>query len=354
MQNSDNHRDYHSNRSLRQHGFLFWRKDSGKSGYWNYILIVAVLLIIAVFQLLKEKSGTLKLDAGAFAIKDTSAVTSVKFSDGKEMILLERSGSTWRVNQQFNVKPAMIKALLGLLSEFEISAPVAKSMKNAVLKSFKKNAVTVVIESYSKVLKAYQITDNDSLKVGTFMMLRNDNEPYLIHVPGFDGRISKLFPCDLQLWRDKVIFRYGPADIQSIEVDYPANPGESFRYEFLGFNDIEIQSLKGDKKIKISKNAARVYLMNFTSVPYEKPVESRAKEIFDSLRTQKPYCQIEVKNAVNQLNILKAYRISVGSGSGEFDLNRMYAVHQNDTLPLFIKYVEFDPIMKEFSDFSGR
>jgi len=322
--------------------------------YLNYILIAAVLLIVALVLFLKEKPGTLKVDSNVFAIKDTAAVTSIKFSNGKNLILLERFGNNWRVNKQFNAKPKIVKSLLGLLTNVEINAPVAKSMKSSVLRSFKKSAVTVVIESSSEILKAYQITEADSLKIGSFMMLKDDNEPYMMRVPGYNGRISMLFPCDLQFWRDKAIFKYSPADVLSIEVDYPAKPKASFSYQFLSFNDIEIKSITGKEFIKISKDVARTYLLNFASVPYEAQLKWRSKEIFDSLRHEKPYCQIQVKNAVNQLNILRTYRIPVQSKKGSFDLNRMYAVHQNDTIPLFVKYIDFDPIMKEYSDFSGH
>jgi len=322
--------------------------------YLNYILIASVLVIIALVLFLKDKPGTLKVDTDAFAVKDTASITSIKINDGKNMVVLEKVGSNWQVNRQFSAKPKSIRALLGLLTSLEINSPVAKGMKASVIRSFKSKAVTVLIESEDKILKAYQITEDDSLKIGSFMLLKDDKEPYLVRVPGFDGRISKLFPCDVQFWRDKAIFKYKPADILSIEVVYPARPKASFVYLFNDFNNLEIKSLNGNKIVKINKEMARAYLLNFSSVSYETQVKWHAKEIFDSLKHEKPYCQITVKNALNQPNLLKTYRINVQSKKGEFDLNRMYAVHQNDTVPLLVKYVDFDLIMKEFSDFSSR
>ena len=322
--------------------------------YLNYILIAIALLIVAIVLFLKDKPGTLKVDNKVFAVKDTAAITTIKFSNGRNIILLERMGSSWNVNKQFNAKTGSIRALLGLLTNIKINSPVANSMKRSILNSFKKNAVTIVVEAPGQILKAYQITEDDSLKIGSFMMLKDDNDPYMVRVPGYNGRISMLFPCDLQFWRDKTIFSYTPADILSIDVNYPANPKASFSYQFRSFNDIEVKSITGKEFIKISKDVARTYLLNFASVPYEAQLKWRSKEIFDSLRHEKPYCQIQVKNAVNQLNILRTYRIPVQSKKGSFDLNRMYAVHQNDTIPLFVKYIDFDPIMKEYSDFSGH
>jgi len=319
--------------------------------YFSYVLLAIVLFVVALILFLKEKPGTLKVDNNAFAVTDTAVITTIKIGDGKNIILLDRSGGSWKVNQLFNAKPIAMKALLSLLMRFEVNAPVSNSMKPAVLKSFKKEAITIMVESSGKLIRAYRITENDSLKVGSFMMLKDDNDPYLVHVAGYNGRLSKLFPCDMQFWRDKVIFRYRPQDVLSIQVDYPAKPQASFTYQFLGPNDIEIKSTKEKSAIKISKDVARIYLMNFASVPYETQLRYRVNDIYDSLYHQKPYCEIRITNASNQVNKLRTYQIPVSGQKGRFDIYRMYAVHQNDTVPIIIRYADFDPIMKEYSDF---
>lgn len=333
-----------------KNSFLY-RLGRGKN--LGYIAITLVLLVVALILYFNDSPGTLKLRNDAFAVTDTSVVTSVRFSVGKNTVILDRSGSNWTVNGQFNARPMAVKALLGVLNGFEIGAPVSKTMKSAVTKSFEKGALSVEIESSGKVLKAYLIVEDIHSKVGSFMMLRGDDQPYLVKLPGYDGRITKLFPCNQQFWRDNIIFRYSPADILSVDVDYPANSKASFVYQFKGPNGLEIRSKQDNKTVKISKEAARNYLIGFASVSFEMQVRSRSKEIFDSLNHTKPYCQIQVKNAGNQINIIKTYRIAVRSQSSGFDVNRMYAVHQNDTIPVIIKYIDFDPIMKEFDDFSG-
>lgn len=320
--------------------------------YMPYVLIAAVLMILAVVLFLKDKSGTLQVNTDVFSVKDTSSIATIKLSDGKNMILLERSGNHWRVDRQFTARTGTIKALLRVLMNLEIKSPVANSLKKAVMNNFGKKAVTVSIESDNKTINAYQITEDDSLRTGSYMMLKGNDEAYLMQVPGFNGRISMLFPCDLQFWRDKTIFKYSPADVLSVSVSYPSRPKASFVYQFVNFNTIEVRSGDGKEVTKIGKETARAYLLNFASVPYEAQVKHRAKQIFDSLHTAKPYCQIQVKTAENEVNVVRTYQIPVQSHDGKFDLNRMYAVHQNDTVPVYVKYADFDPIMKEYADFS--
>lgn len=317
-----------------------------------YILVAVILMAIAFILFLKDKPGTLKVNTDAFAVKDTSIVTAIEFNDGRNHLLLEKSGNHWKVNKQFTAKTAAVKALMSVLMRIEIKSPVANSMKTAVMNNFRKKAVTVSVQSDNRTLKTYQVTEDDSLRTGSYMMLNSNDEAYLMQLPGFNGRISMLFPCDVQAWRDKTIFRYSPAEIQSVRVDYPSRPKSSFVYKFVDFNNIEITSGDGKQVIKIGKETARAFLLNFASVPYEAQVKHKAKQILDSLRASKPYCQIEIKNAENERNIVRTYQIPVQAQPGKFDLNRMYAVHQNDTVPMYVKYIDFDPIMKEYADFS--
>jgi hypothetical protein len=233
----------------------------------------------------------------------------------------------------------------------EISSPVPKSMKNEVMKSFNHKSVFVSVESSGKVIKAYRVTENDKLKIGSFMMLQDDEEPYVVRIPGYNGRISLFFSDDVRVWRDKTIFNYRPIDIQTIDIDYESNPQASFTYNFLGPGNIQISSKSLNSSIKVSTEVAKSYLTGFASVSFLKQVAPRSKAIFDSLKKQQPFCEIQVKNVVNKINVVKTYRIPVHGKQGEFDPNWMYAVIQNDTVPVIIKYVDFDPIMKEYSDF---
>jgi hypothetical protein len=281
-------------------------------------------------------------------------VTEINITNSYASLVLERSGKNWRINHSYNAKSFTIKSLLNLLTNLEISSPIPKSMKQEVLKSFDNRAVAITIGTSGKVLKAYRIAENDSLHIGTLMMLKDDTEPYIVRFPGYDGHISSLFSTDPLLWRDKTIFRYRPADILSIQVEYPSSPKASFAYYFMGMDNLQIKSLVNNKIIKISKKTALGYLVNFMSVSFEKLVKEHRKELYDSLKQQQPFCTITVKNTVNQLNSVKAYHIPVQNKPGEFNPDKMYAVLQNDTIPAIIKYIDLDPITKEFSDFEAR
>ena len=319
--------------------------------YRNYIILLIVLLIVAVVLYVKDKPGTLKTDRKIFAVTDTAHITKIRIGDGVNELTLERSGFNWQINKNYYARPRAVRALLHLLSNLEINSPVPKSAKKEVFNSFSHQSVFVTIESGNRLLKAYRITEEDSMKLGSVMMLRDDEEPYVVHLPGFDGRISMLMPLDAQIWRDKTIFQYKPGDVLSVDVEYPDNPQASFVYSFFGIDNLEIKSKMLNKSIKINRDAAKNYLTGFASVSYVEQVNKQSKLLYDSLKNQRPYCEIRVKNTSNEINTIKTYRIPIAHEKGKFNYDKMYAVIQKDTVPVLIKYVDFDPIMKGYNDF---
>lgn len=322
--------------------------------YRVYIWITIILATLAVILYTIDNQGTLKVDNREFAVSDTSSVTKIKISDGKSALTLERQGIGWTVNEQFNAKPKTVKALLGVISGLEISSPVSKSMTQDIFNGFSFSALSISIESSGNVIKAYRISENDSIRIGSFALLSGDNTPYVIHIMGYEGRITKLFPVDPRFWRDKTLFSYRPADILTIEIEYPLHPENSFAYQFFSPGVMKIKSLSNNQTISIDKNKARSYLLNFSSVPFQLVESVCSKMIYDSLVSQKPFCEIRVKNSGNKVKTVRTYRIPNPKNPVSFNNNIMYALIQDDNIPIIIKYIDLDLIMRNFSDFVSK
>jgi hypothetical protein len=322
--------------------------------YKYYIIITAALFVIALFLYFRDKPGTLKADRKSFAIADTAAVTSIRIDDGTHKLVLKRLGNNWQVNQNFIANARAVKGTLLMLMNLEITSPLPKSMKSEILKNANSKIMHVSVELYDNEVKTYKIIENDSLKEGSVMQMEHDDELYVVGIPGFHGRISLLFSTNASMWRDKTIFKYRPDDILSIEVEYKSNPKASFQYQFLGPDNLIIKSKVLNQSVSIDKEIAKKYLMNFTSVSYVHQALNRSKIVFDSLSIQQPFCVIRVNDVANQINTVKTYQIPMPGKSKEYNPDLMYAVIQNDTVPVYIKYLDFDPIMKEYNDFVSR
>jgi hypothetical protein len=322
--------------------------------YRVYIGIIIVLAILAIVLYMNDKSGTLKVGHHEFSVADTSSITTVKISDGTVAISLERQGDKWTVNNGYYARAKAVRALLRVVSSIEVSSPVPKSMMNDVLDGFNGRVVSVTIESSGQVIKAFRIAENDSLQIGSFAMLTGDNVPYVVRMAGYDGHVSKLFPIEPLFWRDKMLFSYRLSDILSVEVEYLQHPENSFAYQFLGPGDLKIKSLATNKTIPIDKARARDYLLNFSSLPFQVAEMMPFKINYDSLIFQKPFCEIKVKNTGNQIKTVKTYRMPDLKKSGSYDINFMYALVQDDKMPVIVKYIDLDPIMRKYSDFVSK
>ena len=315
-----------------------------------FILVAVVLLVVAVIYF-KDKSGTLNIDSKAFSISDTAAISNITIQNNGIGLVFDRRGTTWLVNEKYKVKQRAIDALMSSLMNFEVMAPVSKNKSAQVLDNMRKRPIVITIRSYSKIVKKFYVTDGDSLHNGSYMMLDGQDKPFAVHMAGFEGRLSVFFTTDPFIWRDRVIFCYQPGEILFVEVSYPAHYTNSFVMNTSNGDHLQVKSMETNALKTVSKETAMHFLMNFAMVPFEWIYSAKIHAISDSLSRQKPYCEIRVKDTDNRINTLRTYRIPDPSRSGSFDPNKMYAIQQYDSIPLYVKFVDLDPILKTYQDF---
>ena len=87
-----------------------------------------------------------------------------------------------------------------------IKNPVARSALNNVIKRMAVQNTKVTIYSNNGDMKTLFIGGETADQLGTFMMIDGAKEPYVIHIPGFNGYLSSRFNCKEDLWRDKKLF----------------------------------------------------------------------------------------------------------------------------------------------------
>ena len=320
--------------------------------YIYYITLLAILLIIAVVLFMKDKKGTLSLDFNGFSVKDTSVVTAIRIQNNASTVVLQRKGSKWTVNQIYNANPRAIMKLLGTIRHFQISAPVPRKLKKEILQEMNDSATIVSIVSAGDVIKKYRIMDSNALQEGSVAMIDGENDPYVVNTAGFGGRPTVFFTTNTLVWRDRTIFHYTPDEIMAIEINYPDKVSSSFALSFLGDRNILLRSLATNKITKVQKDKAIQFLLNFRSVPFHWIFPEPVKSINDSISHKIPYCEIKVKNVDNQITLVKTFRIPAKDKPGEFNMDKMYAQFQDDSIPVIVKYIDIDPIMKEYADFA--
>jgi hypothetical protein len=321
--------------------------------YRNYIIITIILLSTAVFFFLKNGKGTLKQAPNYFAITDTSEIVKITIINNSKNLILEQSVNNWLVNGNYNANTKLIKTLFVLFSGIEIQAPVPKKLKQDVLNGFSKNILRIVFETKTDVIKDLEFCTIEKEPDLTFIRVAGKNDLFIIKIPGVSLSIKHLLITNDNFWRDKIVFRYKPWEILNIKVDYPGKPGESFFIDLANPEQIKLVNGNKTKSVPIQKDQIVRYLLGFNSVPYHLAGKNRTS-LKDSLAKSIPFCAIKVQNIENKTNEIKVYAIPVYGKSEKIDLFKMYAVLQNDTNPVYVKYVDFDPLMKSFKELSKQ
>ena len=78
----------------------------------------------------------------------------------------------------------------------------------------------IKVEIYAKngkALRTFYVGGSTSDDRGTFMMMENSNEPYVMHIQGFQGMLRPRFHTDEQDWRDRFVFKLKPEDIKMVD-----------------------------------------------------------------------------------------------------------------------------------------
>ncbi len=320
--------------------------------YRTYIILLVALAAVAAYFWLSDKQGTMRVQNDYFAVKDTSTVTGIRIIRPGDTLMLEKLNNNWIVNGKYNARTKLIQQLLGLVSVIEVNTPAPKALKNDLISQYTSQPLQVVFFWGNKKPQTLRIVESDSLIQSSVMFTEEENDPYLVKIPSFSGRISLLFPTNPFLFRDKTIFRYQPYEILYVKVEYPSAPDKSFILNVADPSNIQLQQLNGKGRQQVLKEKAVQYMTGFSNVGFEFIKETQPFHKADSLGKIQPSCIIEVKNVVNQVNQIRTYPIAVkGKGNG-FDLHKMYAVIQNDSVPVTVKYADFDLIMKEFGSFT--
>jgi hypothetical protein len=321
--------------------------------YRIYLILIAVLGIVAAYFILNNKKGTLQVESNYFAITDTSEISRITIQKGISTVVLELVGENWMVNGKYNANTRLVRAILGAMQGLEIKSPVPNSIYKDVSRSFTNHCIHLTFETSIKVVKDFEICDLDSFHLGTFIRDFTKKDIYVSQLPGFQNRITDLFSVKENVWRDNVIFRYKPWEILSINVSYPANISNSFSIDLSSPEKITLNNFNNSKSKLIKKDEIVRYLMNFNLVPCEF-VTNRSRIVLDSLKKNSAFCNITVKNIANQDNNISFYTKAGNGSDGKSDLFKMYAVLQNDTLPVIIKYTDIDPITKTYSELTEK
>ena len=261
------------------------------------ILAVLVLAIIAYFVSVQddEQGGTKPMSD--FAIENTDEINKIIITESnRNKAELELIDGEWMLNNEFKARPVSVELLLKTFRNIKVQTSVSNELKKTVVANMASRYKKVEIFEAGNLLKTYYVGSATKDHYGTYMLLekngRKSSEPYVMHIPGFNGFLESRFYTNENDWKYSGVFVYKPLDIKSIKVTHVDNPLESFQISQKN-KKIALLTSEGNTIEKFNNSLAENYILIYEKIFFNKIAEYSEKQV-DSIQSLSPLYKIEV------------------------------------------------------------
>ena len=201
------------------------------------LLLVLLIAGIGFFAWKKSK----KEDAaehyeGNFSIENTDDIGKIILSHrAGNVYILTRSGDTWKVNESYPARMSSVNPLLDAMRMVEIRyIPADKAMENVMENIDGTYIHAEVFDRSGKLMKAYRVGGVTPDERGTYMIMDGSKQPFVVHIPSWDGALRTRYTLELADWRDRRFMNLDANDVMSVKVEYPQQKSQSFILERKG------------------------------------------------------------------------------------------------------------------------
>ena len=242
------------------------------------IIILATLIALAGVSIYiyktKSKTSTIDKEASDFKYKDTAAIDKLFLADKDgHQILAERKPEGWMLNGKFHVRPDVIETLLYTIYSVEVKSPVSKNGRVSAVKQMAAQSTKIEVYSKGKKVKQYYVGHPTQDHTGTFMILtnletgENYEEPFITHIPGFEGYLSTRYNTTEIDWRDRLLINYRPPQIKQIKLELHEIADSSFVIDLYSMQRFGLKTKKGN--IPFEEDKMKQYIAYFQNVNCE-------------------------------------------------------------------------------------
>lgn len=325
--------------------------------YVFVLLILAGLAVLLYYQ--RGGSSSIKSKLKAFSVEDTASIDKIVLSDKTGKILtLTKKNKIWYGADSIKVRRDMMNVLLETIKRVEIKSPVNKPMRQKVMKDISTSSIQVEIYSDGSLERKYFVGGADMTGTGTFMLLEDGEDPFINHIPGFDGYLTVRFNTNLEVWKDREIFRYAPNNINIIQVEYPQSKEMSFNLKIESKDYITLFNNAGDTATTaIDGEFLRQYLIAYSDVQYESQGDPRKINFNEILNAQNLIARITVYDKDGKRKTVEIFKryfdglkfLSIPDEQ-YFDADRCFVRVNNKTV-YNAQYWVFNKLIVSYKDF---
>ena len=345
----------------------------------NFI-IIAIVVALAICTFFIVRHGARKsTSSDIFHIEDIASVTKIYMADKLDnKVLLERvpGDTVWMVDGKYPASQGMMDMLLETLNQMRIRQRVNRAAKKNIVDNISISHTKVEVYQTSpfinwfggrlklfekeRLVATYYVGHETQDNMASYVFRDGDDEPYIVHIPGFRGYLGPRFEPVPELWRSHRIVDLPVTAIQSVKVDIPNQPSESF--EVVRHGEAFDFLLQGTP-VPFDTMRVGQLLSSFVNLNFDQFVGVVPKVELDTTFSRKPGFVLTVTDTANNVCSLRTYikftdPDAIVSMQGNqkmadfFDVNRLYAILDNSDTVL-IQYFVFDNILQPASFFMG-
>ena len=337
------------------------------------IIIAIVLIAIAIILVWNNRYlTTLRGDSADFMVWDTASITKVYLADRLDHeTLLERHEDGWTLNTDYTAHPKKIDQLMYTLYRVRVRMPVSRSSHDHIIAQMASSSTKVEIyqtvptinlfnkiklfyrEKRTKVFYVGEATKDSS---GTFMLREGADQAYIVYIPGFRGYISTRYTADPDDWRDHTIFHEPLANIQSVTVEFCQEPERSFRVDNTGKHQYQLTCLADNTPVPYDTLKVINLLASFSDLRFEALLNNILKPSrLDSIKRSPIIHKISLTNKEGETSAITTFGKKVEASNAipyedrETDVDRMFALINDDRDMVLIQYYVFDKVLKDIN-----
>ena len=282
----------------------------------------------------KEDNSTIN-NNNIYAVSENTSINKVFLADRNgTTILLEKSADNWKINDKYLVRKDAIDILLNTIRDIEIQKPVPITHIEDVIKHLSTKGVKVEIYQENKLIRVYTVGGETPNQLGTYMFLQGSKEPYIMHIPGFNGYLSPRYGIqgsriNHRIWRERTIFDLNFNEINNITLNHIQDPTLSFS---LNLSPIELYN-SNNRIIQNNKDKRFNFISNFKKLNCEAFKEDKKWKLEKSTQLH----ELIVNNDTLRTFLIRESKEI--NKEDNFNVKRMYATLNNGDLMLIQNYV---------------
>jgi len=280
----------------------------------------------------------------------------------------------WMVDNKYPGSKANIELLLGTMLGLQVKETVPKAAMEYVIKDLATISVKVEIYQWKyrinflnlvrlfpheKLTKVYYVGGPIQSNRGSYMIMEHSSVPFVVYLPGLRGFVTPIYSPIEKYWRDYTIFKKSIQQIESVRMEFPADPANSFEIKNDANMNIRFISLADQQEIPgFDTLKVMNFLASFRNINFEALLNDIEPHRKDSIIATTPYCIISLTDTSHTTQRIKTYRRGASPGEVDdlgrpapYDMDRLFALVNDGRDFTLIQYFVFDKILRPKSFF---